>query len=258
MPELPEVEIYKRYLDSTSLNKEITDIFVRDERILKIDGNHFKKQVIGKEFLSTMRHGKNLFIKLDSIYILLHFGMSGDLEYFKPLEKEPRYSKVIFQFKNGHYLAYISIRLFGKVDLVENLNEFIEQNKLGPDAYKMTMEEFLFATRRRSGNLKNLLLNQEFIAGIGNVYSDEILFRSGLSPKKKIKDLNENELKTLYEQIKEVIKFGIKKEGDWTSYPGNSLIPHRKKNNICPNCATILDIIEISGRRGFFCPKCQK
>jgi len=258
MPELPEVELYKRYFDSTSLNQEIVDIFIRDERILKMDPEIFKKKLVGKRFLSTNRHGKYLFIKFKSGYLVLHFGMSGDLEYFDSSEEEPRFSKIIFQFNNGYSLAYISIRIFGWADLTEDREEYITKKKLGPDAYKMTKQEYLEAVARRSGILKNLLLNQEFIAGVGNVYSDEILFKAKLSPKRKMADLIEEEITALFTQIKAVLKYGIKKKGDWSSYPKDSLIPHRKKENSCPLCGTTLLRIETSGRRGFYCPKCQK
>ena len=257
MPELPEVEINKQYFDLTSLNKEITDVLVRDDRILELEAEEFKELIIGNKFKSTIRYGKYLFVELDSFYMLLHFGMSGDLKYFEKMDDEPKYSKIIFHFKNGYYLSYISIRLFGSVEIVKDVNDFIKKKKLGPDAFKMTKDEFLQATKRRNGMMKNLLLNQEFVAGVGNVYSDEILFRSSVSPKRKITDLNEKEIDMIFKQIKEVLKFGINKRGDWTSYPEDSLIPHRKNNSNCPSCGEHLSIMEASGRRGFYCSKCQ-
>ena len=169
MPELPEVETFKKYLDKTSLKQLIKEIQVLDERILNAEEIDLKKLVKGKRFESSTRHGKYLFVHLKPRYLVLHFGMSGDLEYYDAIEEPPKFSKAIFHFNNGFNLAYISIRMFGKVAIANSIEEFIENKKLGPDAYKMTFEEFEEAVQRRSAIAKNVLLNQSFIAGIGNI-----------------------------------------------------------------------------------------
>jgi formamidopyrimidine-DNA glycosylase len=187
----------------------------------------------------------------------MHFGMSGDLEYYDDKEEPPKFSKVIFHFNNGFNLAYISIRMFGKVSVANSIEEFIEYKKLGPDAYKMTFEDFQEAVKRRSAIAKNALLNQSFIAGIGNIYSDEILFRTKIHPKTNINSLSESKIKELFVSIKEVLEYGIQKKGDLNSYSKELLIPHRKKEEKCPTCNTNITRFEVSGRHGFFCPSCQ-
>ena len=236
MPELPEVETFKRYLDKTSLNQIIKDIKVIDNRILNIDEFHLKKFLTNKKFKSSNRHGKYLLINIGQGYLIMHFGMTGDLEYFNKKDDEPKFSKIIFHFNE----------------------EFIEKNKLGPDAFKMSLEQFKEALLRRSGVAKNLLLNQSFVAGIGNIYSDEILFRTKIHPKTKINSLNESKVKELFANIKEVLQVGIEKKGDLNTYPDHFLIPHRIKDDHCPVCKYEIKRIEISGRHGFFCPNCQK
>ncbi|MFX1448025.1 MAG: DNA-formamidopyrimidine glycosylase [Promethearchaeota archaeon] len=258
MPELPEVETFKRYFDKTSLKQLITNVKVMDDRILNTEESNLKKSLIGKKFESTTRHGKYLLIYLNPQYLMMHFGMSGDLEYYNTKEEPPKFSKVIFQFDNGFSLAYISIRMFGKVSIVHTIEEFIENKKLGPDAYKMSLEEFQKAVQRRSAIAKNALLNQSFIAGVGNIYSDEILFRTRIHPKTNINSLSESKTIELYTNIKEVLDFGIKKKGDLSSYPDEFLIPHRNKDEKCPICKSDITRFEISGRHGFFCPSCQK
>lgn len=258
MPELPEVETFKRYLDRTSLKQVIKKIQVTDNRILDTEEKHLKKALIGKRFESSIRHGKYLFVDISPQFLVMHFGMSGDLEYYNNKNEPPRFSKVIFQFENGFNLAYISIRMFGKVSIVNSVEEFIENKKLGPDAYKMSFEEFRKAIERRSAIAKNVLLNQSFIAGVGNIYSDEILFRTKIHPKTNINSLSDTKVKELYVNITDVLKFGIKKEGDLNTYPNEFLIPHRKKEEKCPICNTQITRIEVSGRHGFFCPSCQK
>jgi formamidopyrimidine-DNA glycosylase len=258
MPELPEVETFKLYLDNTSLKQEIKDVKVNDLRILNVDYSVLRKSLLNKKFESSIRHGKYLFVFLNPKYLVLHFGMTGDLEYYNEQDDEPKYSKVIFYFKNNYNLAYISTRMFGKVSLVDSIEEFINIKKLGPDAFKMSFEDFTEALNRRTAILKNALLNQSFIAGVGNIYSDEILFRTKLHPRTKIDGLSESKKQELYEDIKYVLKFGIEHKGDLSTYPKNFLIPHRKKDEMCPLCNTKIEDFELSGRHGFFCPNCQK
>ncbi|GAH37607.1 unnamed protein product, partial [marine sediment metagenome] len=126
--------------------------------------------------------------------------------------------------------------MFGKVSIANSIEEFIENKKLGPDAYKMTFEDFQEAVQRRSAIAKNALLNQSFIAGVGNIYSDEILFRTKIHSKTNINTLSDSKVKELFANIKEVLEFGIKKKGDLSTYPNEFLIPHRKKEEKCPIC----------------------
>jgi formamidopyrimidine-DNA glycosylase len=258
MPELPEVETFKQYLDDTSLKQEIKDIKIIDKRILNVDPSVLRRSLLNKKFESSIRHGKYLFISLNPKYLVLHFGMTGDLEYYDKQDDEPKFSKVIFYFKNDYNLAYISTRMFGRVTIVNSIEEFINFKKLGPDAFKMSLEDFTEALNRRSAILKNALLNQSFIAGVGNIYSDEILFRTRVNPLTKIDELSETKKQELYENIKYVLKFGIEHKGDLSRYPKSFLIPHRKKDEKCPICNTTIEDFEVSGRHGFFCPNCQK
>jgi formamidopyrimidine-DNA glycosylase len=96
------------------------------------------------------------------------------------------------------------------------------------------------------------------VSGIGNIYSDEILFKTKINPRTKINLLSESKLRELFNAIKEVLSLGIEKEGDLSTYPINFLIPHRNKEDKCPICGTEISRYEISGRHGFFCPSCQK
>jgi formamidopyrimidine-DNA glycosylase len=258
MPELPEVETFKRYLDKTSLKQLVKKVLITDDRILKIDKSFFRESLNSKQFESSIRHGKYLFVFLNPRYLIMHFGMTGDLEYYNKKEDHPKYSKVIFQFNNDFNLAYISTRMFGKLDIAESVEEFIKDKKLGIDALKMSLAEFKEAAEKRTAIIKNAFLNQSFVAGIGNIYSDEILFRSKIHPKTKINSLSESKIKELFTNIKEVLKFGIEKRGDLSKYPDNFLIPHRKKEERCPICKTEITRFELAGRHGFFCPNCQK
>ena len=258
MPELPEVETFKRYFDKTSLNQIIKAVNVIDNRVLNIDEIHLRKSVVNHKFESSTRHGKYLLVNLGQNYLIMHFGMTGDLEYYHTKDDEPKYSKVVFHFKNDFNLAYISLRMFGSLDIADSIEDFIKKKKLGPDAFKMSLEQFKGALKRRNAIIKNALLNQDFIAGIGNIYSDEILFKSKINPKTKIDLIDESKVKELFTNIKEVLQFGINKQGDLSTYPDHFLIPHRKKEERCPICDYEIERYEISGRHGFYCPNCQE
>ncbi|MFX1420321.1 MAG: Fpg/Nei family DNA glycosylase, partial [Promethearchaeota archaeon] len=226
-------------------------------RVLNDKVSDLKKLIINNKFLFSTRHGKYLLINLEQGILIMHFGMTGDLEYYNKKQEDPKYSKVIFQFINDFKLAYTSRRMFGRLYIANSIEEFIESKKLGPDAFKMSLEEFKEALNRRTAIIKNAMLNQSFIAGIGNIYSDEILFRTKLHPKSKLDALDEKQVKDLFTNIKDVLQFGIDKEGDLNSYPGSFLIPHRKKEEQCPICKNEIVSIDSSGRRGYYCPNCQ-
>jgi formamidopyrimidine-DNA glycosylase len=183
--------------------------------------------------------------------------MSGDLEYLTSIKDEPTHSRILFILEKNHALSYISQRMFGRVDLTSRIDIFIGKKKLGPDAYYMNFEQFIDALKKRTAYAKSILMNQSVFAGIGNIYSDEILFKAGIHPKTKINKLDEAKLKVLFKLIKQVFEFGIKKKGDLSTYPSNCLIPHRKKNETCPRCGHEIERYEISGRHGFYCPHCQ-
>ena len=256
-PDLSEVETFKNYVDTTSLNQKIENIIVRDNRVLNTQESSFKKKLILNTFSSTLRHGKYLLVRLNSGYIVFHFGMSGDLKYFKVIEDEPTHSRILFGFIGGCFLSYISMRMFGRVYITENVEDFVKERKLGPDAYLMNFGEFKEALHRRTAIAKSALMNQSIIAGIGNIYSDEILFHAKIHPKTKVNEIPESKLRDIFESIKEVLKVGIEKGGVLDTYPDDFIIPHRKQDDPCPHCNGKIQRYEVSQRHGFFCPNCQ-
>ncbi|TFG04835.1 MAG: formamidopyrimidine-DNA glycosylase [Promethearchaeota archaeon] len=257
LPELPEVETFKRYFDSTALNHVIKEIYIKDDRVLNLNPKSFKEFIIGKKFSSSRRHGKYLFVDLNPAILVFHFGMTGDLDYFNEIDDEPIHTRVLFQFENNHYLSYISQRMFGRLDLTDKIESFLQEKNLGPDAFKMSFEDFKLALKRRSAYAKSALMDQSLIAGIGNIYSDEILFQSQIHPKTKINMLSDSKLEQLFNTIKKVLQYGIDKKGELSAYSDDFLIPHREKEGNCPTCHAKIQRLELSGRHGFFCPKCQ-
>jgi formamidopyrimidine-DNA glycosylase len=188
----------------------------------------------------------------------MHFGMTGNLEYYYKSEEEPKYSKVLFEFNNNYILAFISTRMFGKLDITESITGYLQRKKLGPDALTMSYEDFIQSIKRRTTNSKTALMNQSIICGIGNIYSDEILFRTKINPLTRVNLLEDQQLNKLYTNIKDILDYGIEKKGILSSYSDKLLIPHRNQDDNCPVCNTQIKRYKILGRHGFYCPNCQK
>src|SRR3954454_3322698 len=187
MPELPEVEEYGRYFTRHALNRTIKRVDVRDERILGIvRKDAFMRRLRGRAFTHVRRHGKHLFVQAGTAWLHLHFGMTGDLAFYRDVAKEPRFARVVFDFADGSHLAFDDMRLFGVVDLIDDPDEFIAAHRLGRDPLdpKFRLADFRELMAKRRGAIKALLMSQDVVAGLGNLYVDETLFVTGIHPKR--------------------------------------------------------------------------
>jgi formamidopyrimidine-DNA glycosylase len=173
MPELPDLEVARRYVNATSLHQTIRSVEVRNEKILgEASAHELGGALEGQSFDSTCRHGKNLFVRLDDgTWLYVHFGMTGRLKYFEDLAKDPSHDRFLISFENGFHLALDDARMFGKVDLVEDPEAFIRNKKLGPDPLALDAATFRERFEGRRGGVKAALMNQQVVAGIGNIYS---------------------------------------------------------------------------------------
>src|SRR5215813_10969960 len=200
MPELPEVETFRRYLDSTSLKQRITNVEVQDSYVLKrISARELTRRLKGRRFEKSHRHGKHLFVRAsDELWLRLHFGMTGSLEYLEDDEVAPKTARVIFGFANSCRLAFCDQRKFWEIELVKDVCEFLQTRGLGPDALEIGLSEFQAIVGKHRGIMKAILLNQQVIAGIGNLYADEILFRARMHPATEAARLSHKDLKRLF------------------------------------------------------------
>ncbi len=260
MPELPEVESFGRYFKKTSLNKEIVDVEIESEQILQnIEGRDFKGKLIDKSFVGVKRYGKYLFVIMnDNSRLILHFGMTGSFKYFENSEDRPPYARILFDFKDEGYLAFNDPRKFGKIYLNLDMEDFIKRKKLGPDAMDIKIKTFKKVYSNRRGSSKSALMNQNIMSGIGNIYSDEILYHAHVHPKTPFNALNNAKIKIIFNIMKKILKTAIKTNLKGEKLPESYIIPHRKKNGICPHSGTELKTIKISGRTSYYCPDCQK
>jgi formamidopyrimidine-DNA glycosylase len=260
MPELPEVEIFKRYLDATSLHQRIDDVDVRNTYILKeTSERELARGLKGRRFESSHRHGKHLFVLTDGeLWLRLHFGMTGSLQYFKNGEQPPRHARVVFVFANSHRLAFDDQRQFGQIGLLKDVDEFLKKRALGPDASEIDLTEFRKILGKHRGAVKSILMNQRLISGIGNIYADEILFRARIHPATEIARLNDKALTKLFRATHYVLRKAIAAKADTNQMPQSWLLPHRGKGGKCPRCGRELKSSRIGGRTAWFCGNCQK
>src|ERR1700746_1465833 len=211
MPELPEVETFKRYLDSTSLHQPIANVEVRDAYVLKrVSARELARRLKGRRFENTHRHGKHLFVRTDDeLWLRLHFGMTGSPQYLKCHEAAPRTARVIFHFLGNRRLAFDDQRKFGEIELIKDVDEYLQRRYLGPDALEITLSQLNTIVGEHRGAVKAILLNQQLIAGIGNLYADEILFRTRMHPGTDAGRLNDKDLKRLFRAMRHVLEKAI-------------------------------------------------
>jgi formamidopyrimidine-DNA glycosylase len=265
MPELPDVELYKRHLDATCLGRTIRHVAVGDARILAdLSATELAHRLEGARITASRRHGKHLLVDLGPPgWLTLHFGMNGSLKHFTDGEDDPLYDRVRLDFADGHHLAYLNPRLLGRVGLAPDAEAFVAAERLGPDALdpRFDLAAFEQALAGRKRDTKSVLMDQEVVAGIGNVYSDEILFQARLHPRTRSDWLDAGARKCLFRQIKEVFETAIAR-GAGTErlidrLPRSFLIPHRQKGGRCPRCGNEIATAKISGRTAYYCPRCQ-
>ena len=263
MPELPDVEVFKEYLDATSLHQKIEKVAVAGIDMLEgVSVNDLRAALERSAFHTTRRHGKYLFVQLDNDHwLVLHFGMTGFLKYFKNPEKETAHERLLVRFYNGYHLAYDCQRKLGLIALSDDADDFIQQRELGPDplASEFGFDTFRAALTSSKAAVKSVLMNQKRMAGIGNIYSDEILFQAGVHPKSRAATLDDDQLQALYREMMDtVLPTAIEARAQPQDFPSGFLIPHRKKGETCPRCGAKIRHAKVSGRSAYFCPECQK
>lgn len=261
MPELPDVEVFRKYFEKTSLNKEIAGVDILDKKTLKdIEPAYFKKKLVGKKFKSSLRHGKYLLCLLsEQESVIMHFGMTGYLTYYKAPEEASKYIRVAFNFADNTHLGFDCRRRFGRITYSNDINEFIKEKELGIDPInsKMNFKTFQNLMEGKSSNIKVFLMDQSIMAGIGNIYSDEILFHSYISPKRNIDSLSDDESKLLHKNLKKILSDGIKFT-EKEQFPDDYLLHFRKEGKDCPMCSGKIKLSTIGGRSSYYCSKHQK
>ena len=266
MPELPEVETYRRYFEETCLYQPISDVYVEDTKLLTTDYDTLVQQLRNRQFIGTKRVGKNLFARLDAPYWLhFHFGMTGDLAYFKDDDDTPRFARIIFRFANGFKLGFLCPRKFERIGIVEDIDEYLSRKKINKDALEITVEELSKTLIKKKALIKSVMLDQSTVAGIGNWIVDEVLFQAKIHPEKISNQLSDSEMAMIYKAMRRVMQVAIDLQANYDDFPRNFLIHARgwgirnTENGIgkCPECGEKIMIRKVGGRTTFFCANRQ-
>ncbi len=270
MPELPEVEIRRRYLEGTSLNQPIEYIEIEDVKLLTVAYATLNDELVDRSFTGTERVGKNLFVLTDKPGLIahLHFGMTGDLAYFHRSVDKPRHARIVFAFKNGFNLGFIAPRKFERLGLVSDINEYLTQKKIAPDALVISVEDLAGRIRRRKSPIKPVLLDQSTVAGLGNWIVDEVLFQARIHPEQMANTLTDSQLLAIHDAVRLVLDTAIGAEATYRDFPKSFLIHARRwdtspyddleADQFCPRCHTRIERMDVGGRTTFFCPNEQR
>lgn len=263
MPELPDVENYRRFLQRHALHKRIDGVKVESAKILKdVSAPKLARALKGREFESTRRHGKHLLASLDGGgWLAFHFGMTGRFERFRDGEEDPKHDRLRLDFAGGEHLAFINRRLLGRVELADDADDFVRGRSLGPDALSLDERGFAERLSAKRRAVKSALMDQSVLAGIGNVYSDEILYHAGLHPKTSTGDLDRRTLKRLHRTMRRVLETAVEKgagsEDVERRVPRSWLLPRRRDGADCPRCGGRIEALKMQGRTAYLCPRCQ-
>jgi len=269
MPELPEVETIKNCLLMHIAGHQFTNVLLLWPRIVhQPSPEEFYQRIIGQTIKDIGRRGKYLLLYLDQETLILHLKMTGVLLLQNSCDEIKPHTRAVFFLDNDTKLSFCDQRKFGAIWLVKDEREIVA--KLGPEPLTnyFTPETLSDILHRHSMPIKSLLCDQNIIAGIGNMYTDETLFSSGIHPLRKSNELSREEVNRLYQAIHEALTSGIKYGGasvDTYQHPDGKLgsaqsffkVAHRR-NQLCLNCGTNIERIPIRGRGTYFCPKCQK
>jgi formamidopyrimidine-DNA glycosylase len=268
MPELPEVETIARGLQVPLVGRTFTGATVAWPRTIAPQSpDEFSRGIAGRRVRSIGRRGKYIVITLDQGYLLVHLMMTGRLKVAPSDQPLERYTHTVLGLDNGCQLRFRDVRKFGRLYLVEELSTIT--SKLGPEPLAIQLEEFEELLARRSGRLKSLLLNQGFLAGMGNIYADESLFQAGLHPQRTADTLTAVERERWYGAIQAVLTRAIRmrgttlRDGGYVDAQGEAgdfqsqLAVYGRTGEPCRRCATPVQRLVLGGRSSHFCPQCQ-
>ena len=265
MPELPEVETVVRRLRGPLVGRTFADARVTWERMVQLPVEELRLRLPGQRIEAINRRGKYLVFHLSGgDNLIVHLKMTGDLIVVPASDPAHPHDRVVFDLDGGTQLRFRDPRKFGRVYLTGEPASIL--GRLGPEPLDQwfTEKDFMDLFGRRSGRIKPLLLAQEFIAGLGNIYADEALFLAGIRPERRSDALSLEEKRRLYQSIREVLQMAIEHKGTSLAdeaYRGgryqNRFLVYGRGEEPCPQCGNLIRRIRLGQRSAHFCPYCQ-
>ena len=273
MPELPEVETVRRGLSALITDKKITKVTLIYPKIIQGDTQTFVKEMTGRTFKEIDRRGKYLLFRLSNgLTMVSHLRMEGKYSVKENNEPLDKHTHVVFDLADGMQLRYNDVRKFGRMQIVKTGTEvqLSSLQKLGPEPTPETflVDDFYQELQKKKKVIKTALLDQSIVAGLGNIYVDEVLWMTKIHPETKCFDITYQQAKEMHDNIILELNRAIKAHGTTIfTFSGvnaqigsfqNELNVYGKKGEPCPRCQTPLEKIVVGQRGTHFCPNCQQ
>ena len=272
MPELPEVETVRRGLEKLILGKKISSIEIRYPKMIKTDLEEFQKEVPGQIVESMGRRGKYLLFYLTDKVLISHLRMEGKYFYYPDQVPERKHAHVFIRFEDGGTLVYEDVRKFGTMELLapELLEAYFVSKKLGPEPREQDfdLQVFQAALAKSKKPIKSHLLDQTLVAGLGNIYVDEVLWRAQVYPARPSQTLTAEEASAIHDQTIAVLGQAVEKGGSTIRTYTNAFGEdgtmqdfhqvYDKTGQACSRCGTVIEKFQLGGRGTHFCPQCQR
>jgi formamidopyrimidine-DNA glycosylase len=264
MPELPEIAVFARDMQKELVGRTITEIEVLQPKCLNLPPEDFQAALVGARILQVIPHGKWLKVQTTQGWLLLNLGMGGEI-LLTHRDRLPEKVRLIFDLADGAALV-LNFWWFGYAHFCRDLADHPMTASLGPDFMSLSLDDFTRLLRGCRGGIKSFLLNQKQVAGIGNVYVQDPLFRAGIHPLRSINTLHDGEIEALWQALRETLQDSIDhggshweqdlygKHGDWDS--SYFLVAYRE-GQPCPTCATDVVKIKTGSTSTHICPACQ-
>ena len=255
MPELPEVETVRRGLEKLILGKKIASLDIRYPKMIKTDLDQFQKELPGQVVKSMGRRG-----------------MEGKYFYYPDQVPERKHAHILIHFEDGDTLVYEDVRKFGTMELLapELLDAYFVSKKLGPEPTEQDFDlgSFKLALKKSKKPIKTHLLDQTLVAGLGNIYVDEVLWRAKVHPSRTSNSLTAQEARKVHDETINVLGQAVEKGGSTIRTYTNAFGEdgtmqefhqvYDKTGEACSRCGSIIEKIQLGGRGTHFCPKCQR
>lgn len=259
MPELPDVEHFRRFFLGHATGRTVRSVEADPTIVRNATPQALGEALGGRTFDEPDRHGKWLACWTDGPALLLHFGMTGDLIWSGDEPARHRWDRLILRFDGGEELRYRNMRKLGGVWLAHDSAEATEiLGGLGPDAMALGEREFLERLSRRRGGVKAALMDQRFLAGVGNIVADETLWQARIDPRRRIDSLSQDERRRLFRSMRRILRQSvdsydsIPRQRSWLSSARG------KGDAACPSCGSPLGRAVVAGRTTYFCSRCQR
>ncbi|CYU65198.1 formamidopyrimidine-DNA glycosylase [Streptococcus suis] len=271
LPELPEVETVRRGLNRLVKGKVIEKVKVTYAPMVKTGADAFCQDLLGQEILDVDRRGKYLLIYLTDHVLISHLRMEGKYNFFADQVPANKHFHAFFTFIDGSTLVYQDVRKFGTMELLgkADVEAYFISRKIGPEPTEedFDLEEFAKKLAKSRKPIKSHLLDQSLVAGLGNIYVDEVLFRAQVHPAQTSNHLSAEQVADLRQATIAVLQLGIEKGGSTIRTYKNALgmdgtmqdylQVYGKTGQACPRCQTEIVKIQLGGRGTHFCPTCQ-